>query len=416
MLAALAVACASALLSGVCTALTLSERHPGLDLELSVAGMFLASAVLALRFRGPGVARALALAFIPNLLWLTPAAAGAANELLLGMGEWCGTGRLQEAQMSGLVAAAVSGLVAFGLMVWRRSPSEPRMPRTAPALVAALALLALALVSLVRSARLPTTSELGKSLLPFVELEVPGELRDAAGSSLHHGEGLTVKLDCTATGSNRSRDCALLFSLDDQLGPEAPRNLYVHGGETIVVLSDPARRVFEVELTEPGATHPRSGGGFARDRAGSVGNLYAYDVREWVSARWTTAVLAILAATSLLAAASHARGQRARIRAILAARQGFLSADGQLVIDEQRHRVEAMTELRPGPVVVLQPATTASYRGASTIDGSSLLSGAAHDLAREISLESAAWASAVWVTAALLALPLLGASLVGLVV
>ncbi len=398
----------------------LADSTPSLLMFPAVAGAMALLASAGARGVGPGAARAAAFAFAALLPWLLAAAYSAQDRLLVGPGEWCGTGRLSAAMNATLLAALASGVVcAVAVLRTAAPPSAPRAWQGVALLLVGVAALASSVAGLVSAASRPQAVEVRPSLRVHAQVEGRRVEIDPAPSqgpedvevrSLIFDDGDASASRVCARGSGV---CTLAVDLRDGLGPRRSAARFEET-DSLRLLRDDARTIWAAQLLE--GERWTDLGGVVRGAPGDLRSIDVHHVRGRVGADLAAIALGALGSLVLLASGLGLLGTVARLRALRRGVEGMLGADGwvDLAGAERAFPVDVSLGLQPGPVVALTPPRGHDYRATIQHRGA-LFAGTK---ASQEALAAVAARDAIpvrVVAAAILIVPLVAAALLGTV-
>jgi len=407
VVAILALSLTVGFLAGVGNYLLLSETRPMLVERLVLAAVFVAMTIVAHWRVGPMAARALALASIPGVFGYFSAACGAQNELLFGMGDWCGTGRIMAATSGGFMTMClVTGLAVIFLFVARRGrPRRVRIPRGVLLVGMGIVLGALSAAGAASFVMRPSTEALRASLVPYRELETP--VSEAAHTVLLDDSEITIVADREPSGPTR-----LSADLHDGVGPRLFETYTdLDAGARLVIRTDAERRIFE--LTRELSGHAQPARALVVGRPGAAGDVYVSDLPRWLGPSAGSVATCVCSAALLIVAFFFVQRRRRALLRVLAGADATVDERGDVTIDGEHHRIEGGTTVDEGPAIALSADPRAGYRTTPTVDGLTLVAGTKDEHTRAFHAWVREWAPVVLLAALQLALPLLGAASVG---
>lgn len=301
---------------------------------------------------------------------------------VVGMGEWCGTGRLSQAFTAAITVFPIAlGLGAFGAYL-QRSAKPGRLPHHAPTVLLALTVTAAAIVGV---ARLATRG-------------------DVAAFRAGFGAAAPAEVTC------RGKDLGCTVDPEDGAGVRAV--FAVRGDDGVLLSRHRVAGVWRVEkIAKDGEALEI--GGIVAGSPEPVGELHASDLPGWIAPPWQSvalgaAGLALLALTSLWIA----RGRRG-LALLARGRAVAIDADGFVELDGARLRVEDPPTALPAQALLLSRRDRGawSYRDTPVVAGRSLVPGTLAELEQAFAERVRRWRPLLVVAALVLAAPCVVAAL-----
>lgn len=405
----------------VYTVMAHASRKHELVLAAFVAGFLLLTA-LSRALLGPHAARAAAIAFSPMVLISFGGSRSAQNSIVFGFGDWCGTGRLNDAIVSASMALPM-GLCSMGLWYFLRLPSRRRTSARRPARPYVLMVLAAVLglgaaLAGVRSTTRASIEEL-RATNKLVE-SIPME--EQRSRLITTKDGHVLEVLCTTerptvgrerpnAGSELRCDVSLeLSTVESEWGAEL-RWVPVRAYDEVTVQRSQDGRVLTFGLLggEAGSRPPLA---LLLDDV-AVPYVRVGQLAPALGPRRAIAMLSALAALPLLALIGWVVRSRRRITTVMGGREGELDAEGRVRLGGDYLPVAAgLSGMKPGPVVVLRCVESEHYRATQSV--SELLPGTQDALVkREVEIRKE-WTPVAVVAAAVLAAPLVASATLGL--
>jgi hypothetical protein len=407
-----------------------SRRHE-LMLAAFVAG-FLLLAALSRAVLGPHAARAAAFAFAPMVVIAFGSSRTAQNTIVFGFGDWCGTGRLNDAIVSASMALPM-GLCSMGLWYFLRMPSRQRRSTglTARPYILMLVAAALGLGAVLAAVRAGTRASVQELRADSTQLElIP--IEELRSRVIESNSGFALELSCTngrwmdpqlAVPVNRL-GCVVSLPQPMAVGkrsafngppaPSAPPSTPVQVGDEIAIERGLDGRVWRIDVLRAGAQNRGETAPLAVLLDGArVPYVRAGQLAPALGPRPPIAMLGALACLPLLALIGWVVRSRRRIATVMGGREGELDAEGRVRLGSDYLPLAAgLRGMEPGPVVVLRCVESEHYRATQSV--SELLPGTQDELVQHEVEVRKEWTTVVVVAAAVLAAPLVAAATLGL--
>lgn len=346
-------------------------------LRLGVIAGMVGLGVLAARWheRGPSIVAA---SFAPVLLSAFGSARRELDAIVVGMGDWCGTG--QAVAAVAIFAVSIPLTIGVALAVMRYG--LPHRGVAAPWLTGVLALLCLVAIGVgaERVATRPSLAAFKEGFGPAERAEYGVDPLTRPSRELLRSGPLALALDCSIA----ERPCRTTVDLNDGVGVRKLRYDELVHGEAVLVEPHASGRVWRLTLEgQRGVREHYPPVGLVIGRAGSPTELSVADLPGMIAPPWQVVALALPGLFALLAATGWILRGRQHLARLATGREAELDAQGFLELEGERVRVEAPSIVPPAPVIVMDGAhgsRALDYRSVPMVGGRAVIFGhvAAH--------------------------------------